>query len=68
MMALLGTCHRGVEEITLGNNAFEWAFKLWAGFNASLVLVAFAMACFNLRPRGLLRQVLVEEIVNHLLD
>jgi len=68
MVARLSICHGGVEDIALRNNALEWAVKLRASFNTNLILVAFPTACFDLLPSGLLRQVLVKEIVNHLLD
>jgi hypothetical protein len=68
MVARLSICHRGVEEIALCRDTLKWALKLGACFNAGLVLVAFLRACFDLLPSGLLRQVLVKEIVNHLLD
>ena len=57
-----------MEKIALRHNAFERAFELGASANANLILVAFPTACFDLLPSGLLGQVLVEEIINHLLD
>jgi hypothetical protein len=68
IVASLGICHGGIEDIALSYNAFEWAFELGASANANFILVAFPTACFDLLPSGLLGQVRVEEIINHLLD
>jgi len=67
-VARLSICHGRVEEVALRTDALEWAFKLGASFDATLILVAFPTACFDLFPSGLLRQVLVKEVVNHILD
>jgi len=68
MVARLTICHGGVEEITLRHDALEWAYKLGASFNTPLILFAFPTAGFDLFPSGLLRQVLVKEIINDLCD
>jgi hypothetical protein len=46
----------------------EWAFVLGASREASLILLALRAARRDLIPRSLMRQVLIEEAVNHFLD
>jgi len=55
MVARLSICHGRVEEVALRTDALEWAFKLGASYDATLILVAFPTACFDLFPSGLLR-------------
>jgi len=68
MVARLNICHGRVEEVALRTDALKWAFKLGASYDATLIIVAFTTACFDLFPSGLLRQVLVKDVVNHILD
>jgi len=57
-----------VEYIALFNDTLAWAFEFGASCNTALVLVAICPTCFDFFPSGLLWQVRVKDVVNHLLD
>jgi len=57
-----------VEYMALCSDTLEWALKFRASCKTALVIVAICPTCFDLFPSGLLRQVLVEDVVDHLLD